>query len=415
MIRTAAVYAAFPAALLVAFLAVPVPVPAQDPPPAGQQAQRTHVVRQGETLASIARTYLGSAGAWREIYEVNREVVADPDRIFPGMELTIPRSRAAAVAGTDPDVAVIRGRPDEPLTRVRGVEITGDPPEHVVSPDLPQPRSRRDLLRHQPFAPAAVPDFLGPRTVFHRSGQADARVPTRPSVLLEAAGESFALSPSAFHSAAWLVGPGAEPEAVGRITTFSGHGAVGLSRTTIQLFDLVRIELEESAGVTTGDRLRAFHEVGRIGDGRRIVAPSGILEVERLENGGALARAVAGFDHLELGHRVGLLGDFPLSPGVHASPTDTGLRGSVLAFRDRKEIYLPGDQALLDLGSADGLAVGDELVGLVGDEEGWEGQPVARFQVIAVSDDTSTVQLLSSESPSAVRSGLSVVLDRKMP
>ncbi|MBD3393557.1 MAG: amidohydrolase family protein [Chitinivibrionales bacterium] len=49
-----------------------------------------HVVVRGDTLSGIARAY--GLPSWKYLYELNREVVGDnPDLIYPGMELAIPR------------------------------------------------------------------------------------------------------------------------------------------------------------------------------------------------------------------------------------------------------------------------------------------------------------------------------------
>lgn len=54
-------------------------------------AKVTHHVRGGETLSSIADTYLGSPTRWRELYEFNRTTLAGgPDTLAVGMELSIP-------------------------------------------------------------------------------------------------------------------------------------------------------------------------------------------------------------------------------------------------------------------------------------------------------------------------------------
>jgi nucleoid-associated protein YgaU len=50
-----------------------------------------HTVRPGETLASIAKRHLGSAAREWDIFEANRDRMNDPDQIFPGQELVIPR------------------------------------------------------------------------------------------------------------------------------------------------------------------------------------------------------------------------------------------------------------------------------------------------------------------------------------
>lgn len=54
-------------------------------------AQKTHTVEGGESLSAIAEQELGAADRWREIYELNRDLIGkDPDLIQPGMELKLP-------------------------------------------------------------------------------------------------------------------------------------------------------------------------------------------------------------------------------------------------------------------------------------------------------------------------------------
>jgi nucleoid-associated protein YgaU len=50
-----------------------------------------HTVVAGETLASIARTYLGRSSRQMDIFEANRDRLNDVDQIFPGQQLVIPR------------------------------------------------------------------------------------------------------------------------------------------------------------------------------------------------------------------------------------------------------------------------------------------------------------------------------------
>jgi nucleoid-associated protein YgaU len=49
-----------------------------------------HVVRRGETLATIAKERLGDVALWPVLYRANRDRIKDPARIYPGQELTIP-------------------------------------------------------------------------------------------------------------------------------------------------------------------------------------------------------------------------------------------------------------------------------------------------------------------------------------
>ena len=51
---------------------------------------RTYVVVKGDTLSGIAKREYGNANKWRTIYEANKDVIKDPDLIYPGQTLKIP-------------------------------------------------------------------------------------------------------------------------------------------------------------------------------------------------------------------------------------------------------------------------------------------------------------------------------------
>ena len=51
-----------------------------------------YVIESGDTLGGIAKTFLGSAGRYPEIFEANREVIKDPNKIYPGQKIRIPLS-----------------------------------------------------------------------------------------------------------------------------------------------------------------------------------------------------------------------------------------------------------------------------------------------------------------------------------
>lgn len=65
----------------------PAPAPAPTPAP---PAPRTYTVAKGDTLSKIAKHHYGDANQWRKIFEANRDILKDPDRIFPGQVLKIP-------------------------------------------------------------------------------------------------------------------------------------------------------------------------------------------------------------------------------------------------------------------------------------------------------------------------------------
>ncbi|HCD31850.1 MAG TPA: hypothetical protein DER01_05540 [Phycisphaerales bacterium] len=63
------------------------PAPAPVPTPAAGSA--VHVVAKGDTLWRIAKKYYGNGKRWVDIANANN--VSDPNRIYVGMKLTIPR------------------------------------------------------------------------------------------------------------------------------------------------------------------------------------------------------------------------------------------------------------------------------------------------------------------------------------
>ena len=51
----------------------------------------TYTVKPGDTLSQIAQRLLGDAGAYRVIFDANRDQLSDPDKIKPGQVLKIPQ------------------------------------------------------------------------------------------------------------------------------------------------------------------------------------------------------------------------------------------------------------------------------------------------------------------------------------
>jgi len=60
------------------------------PGPDEEQPPRTHIVVDGDSLPKLAARYLGDARRAKEIHELNRELLADPELLPIGLELAIP-------------------------------------------------------------------------------------------------------------------------------------------------------------------------------------------------------------------------------------------------------------------------------------------------------------------------------------
>lgn len=56
-----------------------------------QQAQvEYYTIQKGDTLSGIAKNYYGKANDYPRIFEANREVIKNPDLIYPGQKIRIP-------------------------------------------------------------------------------------------------------------------------------------------------------------------------------------------------------------------------------------------------------------------------------------------------------------------------------------
>lgn len=82
---------------------VPTPAPAPAPTPAPPASAATYTVQKGDSLSGIAKRTLGDGNRWREIYDLNRDVIGpDPNRIGVGMTLRLPGGAAVPPPGPAP-------------------------------------------------------------------------------------------------------------------------------------------------------------------------------------------------------------------------------------------------------------------------------------------------------------------------
>ncbi len=70
--------------------AAPEAPPAAAPATEEGDAGRTYTVQSGDTLWKIAQEAYGSGAKYMAIFEANKDLLENPDRIFPGQELKIP-------------------------------------------------------------------------------------------------------------------------------------------------------------------------------------------------------------------------------------------------------------------------------------------------------------------------------------
>ena len=108
-------------------------------------AAQVHVVEPGDSLWTISATAYGDGNRWPRIYEANRDEILDPDLIYPGQRLVLPRTHTQA----DPN-SHHRDRTDQETSDV-------EPP--TPGPSAARPPQRHSSLRARPIhpTPRAIP------------------------------------------------------------------------------------------------------------------------------------------------------------------------------------------------------------------------------------------------------------------
>ncbi len=64
------------------------PPPPEEPEP--EPAEYYEIV-SGDTLGGIAKRFYGKASMYMKIFEANKDVIEDPDKIYPGQKILIPK------------------------------------------------------------------------------------------------------------------------------------------------------------------------------------------------------------------------------------------------------------------------------------------------------------------------------------
>ncbi len=65
---------------------------APEPDAAEAPTSQFYTVKSGDTLSKIAREFYGSANKYPVIFEANKPMLSNPDRIYPGQVLRIPKA-----------------------------------------------------------------------------------------------------------------------------------------------------------------------------------------------------------------------------------------------------------------------------------------------------------------------------------
>jgi LysM repeat protein len=64
--------------------------PAQTQSAPGESAQRSYTVKAGDSLSKISKQFYGDANQYGKIFDANRDLLSDPNKINVGQTLRIP-------------------------------------------------------------------------------------------------------------------------------------------------------------------------------------------------------------------------------------------------------------------------------------------------------------------------------------
>jgi LysM repeat protein len=327
---------------------------------------KTHTVKRGDTLWDIAKTYLGDAFLWPEIYRLNTDIIEDPHWIYPSEVLKLPGQQAKVVAAAP-----------------------------------------------TPTAPVAAPVTPTPTPVV----QAPAR-DTTPPPLLEAPKSSVRVGE---YSAAPWVDSRKGPNGSGYIIQAADiPGIASVDQSRLHLYD--KVFVSPPAGAGPGRQVYLAYRLGPlIEDLGQIVIPTGLIEVARTapEGEASVGRVVKMYGTMLQGQR---LIPYDTSAAVvlgRAAPVSNGSAGKVRWIF--KEPVLPSMQDYVVLDISNGVKIGDQIELYRARQPATDDRElalpevsIARGQVLRVTPFGATAIITGQEQPK-IQEGTSARVAAKMP
>jgi hypothetical protein len=331
------------------------------------QPQKEHVVRKGDTLWDLARSYLNDPFRWPMIYEANRRIVENPNRIFPRETLLIP------------------GLPAE-----QPVKVLGEPVEAPAEPEA---------VEEPEVEPEPEPEPSGNRSRFY---VAPSQEPAAPTVISSERQRAAIVQPMEYVSAPWI-GDSASIGINGRV--------IGPTDTRTASNKLVHAfhpheELYVSTRAQVGERLLVVRLTRSMRPYGWIVQPMGIVRVDSVGARAARGMITHQFADLKAGDFTIPLPAIPALPTVEPTEVAGGPSGRIIDFLDPQPLYATADIGFIDLGASRGLKIGDEVVAFLPERRPSKNspvvpaEPVAEMRIIKVTNNTATVRITRMHNPS---------------
>jgi hypothetical protein len=360
------------ATMLGCALLIAAPLTAQEP--AAPQS-REHVVKRGDTLWDLARTYLRNPFMWPCLWEANKSTLksGNPNRIYPAENLAVPAVCTTAPAEGPPP-------PDEPVAA-------------APAPAEPTGEDRTSF-------------FVTP---LRRAAEVvDARSLPRVADL-------------EFYGAAWL-GDVASLPVNGRLLR-----VVAPDRPADRLpemahpHDRMYVEHVGPNRPVEGDQLLVLERQRTLKGWGTVIVPSAVVVVDSIAPDVMRVEITKQFGQVLPGFLTMPLPQVPTQALGPLAEVAGGPVGQVVDFLVNESLYGISDVVFVSLGRAVGVELGDELLAYAprrgGNSEApvqLPEEPVARMKVIHVSENSSTGRIVSIKHPT-IRAGMPVRLARKVP
>jgi hypothetical protein len=328
---------------------------------------RAHVVKAGDTLWSLAATYLGDSQRWRELLALNSSVRA-PDALTVGSTIRIPARATSRPASQD--------------TARREVRI--DPPPRAQPAAAASDTPRRTIF----FGAQPAGGFTRPDSV--RRVSVDSGVPARVYEGLSAP----------------YVTDDATLEGAGRCLSVGPTGTRETGGVLLQ--GTLSVELPAGTTPDTGSRWLLVRRGPVLPALGTVVVPTGVVRLT--SNAGTTAEIVAQFDAMSCSDAIVPAVLPPSASRGRLTPVTDGATGTV--------VWLPGESLLptlqhaliLDIGIESGVRVGDRVTVF-----GGNGTAVVATAEVVRVDRRSATALVIRQTLGSLAAGLRVRVTEKLP
>ncbi len=334
---------------------------------------QTHLVRPGDTLWSLAQSYLGDPLLWPEIYRLNTDVVEDPHWIYPGETL-----RLAAGDG-------VRSVP---------AEDTPPPPSAVAQAE---PGATVDAVEDPNFKETieeTADDYDPDAPIFPQMGEMSQAA--RATVKAYSEKNYRAIRRDEFYSGGFLTEGQNLPygRIVGRtaspmIKSISNFGVA-------KLYTDLAVSPPKGASYEIGDTLMILEKGPEVSHYGFMILPTGVGVVKRIDDGRPILTVTQIYWSIYPGQWLLPLEKFPTQAKARAVPITDGITAKVLGWPRVEYIKLPQGYVYLDKGSQDGVALGDlwevrrASGGISGNGTVLTSENMAHVQIVNVRDHSAT-------------------------